>query len=62
MNLSNLKPAWRQLRLLNSMQPMDQKEILLMLDRAEGITLSKTHRSVMITFMFLVLTFCCQGG
>jgi hypothetical protein len=62
MNLDNLKPAWRQFRLSNSMQVMDQKEILFMLEGAEGITISKSNRLLMYTIVFIVLTFCCQGG
>jgi hypothetical protein len=62
MNLNNLKPAWRQFRLVNSMQRMDQKEILFMLERAEGMATSKSNRLLMYTIVFIVLTFCCQGG
>jgi hypothetical protein len=62
MNLNNLKPAWRQFRLVNSMQPLDQNEILLMLERAEGTAVSKTNRLLMHTVMFVLLIFCCQGG
>ena len=62
MNLSNLKPAWRQFRLLNSMQPMDQGEILFILERVEGMAVSKAHRFLINAIMFIVFTFCCQGG
>ena len=62
MNLSNLKPAWQKFQLLNSMQLTDQEEILLMLERAEGMALSKTHKSIMSAIMFIVLTFFCQAG
>jgi hypothetical protein len=62
MNLENLKPAWRRFQLLNAMQSMDQHEILLMLDAAEGTTISKTTRYVMGVVMLIVLTFCSQGG
>ena len=62
MNLNSLKPAWRQFRLLNSIQQYDQRDILLMLDGAEVIAVSKTQRSVMVIITFIVLTLCCQGG
>jgi hypothetical protein len=62
MNLDNLKPAWQHFRLLNSMQRCDQQEILSIIERAEGVTITTTHRSVMITIVFIVLTLCCQGG
>ncbi len=62
MNLNNLKPAWRQFRFLNSMQLMDQEEILSILESAEGMTISKPNRFLIYTVLFTVLTFCCQGG
>jgi hypothetical protein len=62
MNLDNLKPAWQQFKILNSMRQTDHEEIVLMLERAEGMAASKTNRLVMYTFMFVVLTIFCQGG
>jgi hypothetical protein len=44
------------------MQPLDQREILLMLEKAEGMAISKTNTLLMHAFLFIVLTFCCQGG
>lgn len=61
MNLDNLKPAWRQLRFVNSMQRMDQQEFLLILEKAEGAAVRRTSSFVMYSIMFIVLT-CCQGG
>ena len=61
MNLNDLKPAWRQFQLLNSMQRIDREEILCMLDKAEGMAIRKTNRLVMHAMTFIVLT-CCQGG
>lgn len=62
MNLSNLRPAWRQYRLVNSMQSMDQAEVLSILDRVEGMAVSTTHSYLINAVMFTVLTFFCQGG
>jgi len=62
MNLDNLKPAWRQFRLLNSIQSMDKEEILFIIERAEGVSISNTQRWLINSVMFLVLTICCQGG
>ncbi|MEZ4974449.1 MAG: hypothetical protein R2820_14145 [Cyclobacteriaceae bacterium] len=62
MNLSNLKPAWRQYRLMNSMQSMDQVEVLSILDRAEEIAVSTAHNYLINAAMFMVLTLFCQGG
>lgn len=62
MNLDYLKPAWRQFRLLNSMQRMDAAEIISLLEGAEGMAISKTNRLLMHAVLFFVLIFCCQGG
>jgi hypothetical protein len=62
MNLDNLKPAWLQFRLSNSMRAMDHEEILLMLELAEGRAVNKGNKFLMYTLMFIVLTLCCQGG
>jgi hypothetical protein len=62
MNLNNLKPAWRQFRLLNSMQSMDKEEILLIIERAEEMSISKIHRYLINSVIFTVLTICCQAG
>jgi hypothetical protein len=62
MNLNNLRPAWRQFRLLNSMQSMDKKEILLIIERAEEMTVSDIHRYLINSIMFTVLIIFCQGG
>jgi len=62
MNLNNLKPAWQRFRLLNSMQRFDQQEILLMLEDAEVTTVGRIQRPVVITIIFIALTFFCKGG
>lgn len=62
MNLNNLKPAWRQFRLLNSMQPMEQDEILFIIEHAEDMTIGRFNRLLINSVMFIVLTICCQGG
>ena len=63
MNLNNLKPAWRQFQLLNSMQPIDQEEILLMIEGADRHTIKGLlPRFMTNTIMFIILIVCCQGG
>lgn len=62
MNLNNLKPAWRQFVLFNSMQPIDQKEILFIIERADRQTMRRLPGFMTNTMMFMVLTICCQGG
>lgn len=44
------------------MQSVDQQEILVIIERAEAIAITKTNRSIVVIAMFIVLTFCCQGG
>lgn len=62
MNLNNLKPAWQQFRLMNSMQPINQEEILFILEKAEGMVVSRSYRLLLYISLFVVLTFGCQGG
>jgi hypothetical protein len=62
MNLNNLKPAWRQFRLINAMQPIDQEEILLIIERAERQLPGRLPRFVVNTVVFIVLIVCCQAG
>jgi len=62
MNLNNLKPAWRQFRLLNSMQSIDKQEILFIIERAEDMRIGKMHRSLINSILFTALIIFCQGG
>ncbi len=62
MNLNNLKPAWRHFRLLNSMQSIDKEDILLMIEQAEDMGISKMDQYLMNAIMFTVVTIFCQGG
>lgn len=62
MNLNNLKPAWRQFVLFNSMQAMEQEEILFIIERADRQTIRRWPRLMTNTIMFIILIICCQGG
>lgn len=62
MNLNNLKPAWKQFLLSNSMQSIDQKEILFIIERADRQTTRRLPQFLINTIMFIVLTICSQGG
>ncbi|MFM8912710.1 MAG: hypothetical protein ACKOE6_07335 [Flammeovirgaceae bacterium] len=62
MNLENLKPAWRQFQLLNTMQPIREEEILFILSKAEVVSMSKAHKLVTSIIVFIILCYCCQGG
>jgi len=62
MQLNNLKPAWKQLKLLNAMQHIDSKEILSMIERTEKTNKTNLQRVVLNTIMFIIITIFCQGG
>ncbi|KEO75214.1 hypothetical protein EL17_06015 [Anditalea andensis] len=62
MNLNNLKPAWKQFLLFNSMQPLDQNEILSIIEKADRHTKNSTPSLMLNTIMLIVLLSCFQGG
>jgi len=62
MNLDNLKPAWRQFRLANALQPIDQEEILAILERADHDAIGRLPRLLTNTIVVIVLIICCQAG
>ena len=62
MNLDNLKPAWRQFRLMNAMQPFDQEEVLAIIDRADRQAVGRLPRLLTNAIMVIVLIICCQAG
>ena len=62
MNLDNLKTAWQQFRFLNSMQLMEQHEILQLLENGENKTANKSRSLLIHTALFILITLCCQGG
>jgi hypothetical protein len=62
MNLDNLKPAWQQFRLLNSMHSIDENEILLIIEHTDEMNVSKIHRYLICSVIFAVLVICCHGG
>jgi len=62
MNLNNLKPAWQQFRLLNSMHSMDKEEILFIIEQVEERGISKIHRGMINSIIVVVITIFCQGG
>lgn len=62
MSLDNLKPAWQQFRLLNSMDSIEKDEILFIIERTHDIGISKTRLVLINLIMVVVLTICCQGG
>jgi quinol-cytochrome oxidoreductase complex cytochrome b subunit len=62
MNLNNLKPAWKQFLLFHSMQPLDQNEILFIIERADRQKVRRLPRFMANTILFIIIAICCQGG
>lgn len=62
MNLDNLKPAWKQFLLINSMQPLNQEEILLIIEHTDGQMTRRLQRLLTNPTLFIVLMLCCQAG
>lgn len=62
MHLDNLKSAWRQFVLFNSMQPFDQHEILSIIERGDHQPIKRLPRVMASTLVFIILTISCQGG
>lgn len=61
MNLNNLKPAWKQVLLVNSMEPPDREEILYIIEQADRQSIARVP-GYMTTILLIILTACCQGG
>ncbi|MBW3467016.1 hypothetical protein [Arthrospiribacter ruber] len=62
MNLNNLKPAWRQFKLINSMDETNKDEILALIEEVENVPINRLPGIVVNSLMILVLIICCQGG
>ncbi len=62
MNLDNLKPAWKQVVLFNSMQQTDQNEILSIIEQVDHQTTGRLSGFVKNAIIIVTLTVCCQGG
>lgn len=63
MNLDELKPAWHQYKLQNSLESVDHQAILQIIglpdQEADGRRFIRLAANVT---MFLILFICCQGG
>jgi hypothetical protein len=62
MNLENLKPAWKQFVLTNSMYSAEQNEILSIIGNTQLHKSKRLPVYMAITLVFIMLTVCCQGG
>lgn len=62
MQLNNLESAWRQLKLMNSMDHIESREILAIIESPENMNSGKLQRLVFNMIMFVILTIACQSG
>jgi len=62
MQLNNLESAWRQLKLLNSMDHIESRELLAIIENPSNSNTGKLQRLVFNMIMFIILTIVCQSG
>lgn len=62
MPLDEFKPTWKRIQFLHAMQPIEQEEILCIIEKAEHTTRTKLHRVLTSATLFVLLTICCQAG
>ena len=62
MQLDNLKPAWKQLKVLDAIQHIESKEILSIIENSENTNKTKLQRVVFNLVLFAIITISCQGG
>ena len=62
MQLNDLKPAWKQLKLLNALYPIESNEILSIIESRENRNKTKLQRVLLNIVIFIVITIFCQGG
>ena len=62
MHLNNLKPAWKQLKIMNAIQLIESNEILSIIEKPENMNNIKLQRFLFGLIMLIFITFFCQGG
>ena len=62
MHLNNLKPAWKQLKIMNAIQLIESNEILSIIEEPENMNNIKLQRFLFGLIMLIFITFFCQGG
>ena len=62
MQLNDLKPAWKQLKLLNALNTIESNEILSIIESRENMNKTKLQRVLLNIVIFIVITIFCQGG
>lgn len=62
MQLDNLKPAWKQLKIINAIELIESNEILAVIEKPENMNNIRLHRFLFGLAIFLFITIICQGG
>jgi hypothetical protein len=60
MQLNDLESAWRQVKLLNAMHPIESKEILSIIEITDSA--NRTKLLFLNLVLFMIITIFCQGG
>lgn len=62
MQLNDLKSAWRQLKLVNTFDHVESKEILSIIETPENTNRGKLQRVFFNMVIFIIITMICQSG
>ncbi len=62
MLLNNLKTAWKQLKIINTIPPIESNEILSIIEEHENLNNNKIYRVLYRLVIFFFMTILCQGG
>jgi len=62
MQLNNLKPAWKQMKIVNAIPQIDSNEILSIIEKPGKSNNIKLQRLLFGLVIFIFITIFCQGG
>ena len=62
MPLNSLKSAWDHYKLLHSLHPYEDDEILSIIASPERMNKSRLQRILVNLIVFVVITLCCHSG
>lgn len=62
MSLNDLKPAWKQFKVLNAFDYLESDQILSIIEHSEDTNKSKLQRIFFSIILFVVITMICQSG
>ena len=61
MNLNKFKPAWSQFRLMNSLSPIKDDEVMRIIETPRNRMAMIFRSMIRHTAMYSFLIICCQG-